>query len=115
MHHLRRIRPALVVIVAIMALAVLAPRATEAVSCSGNSHTMSLTAGKASPASGTMATRFTFSVTYTDNSACPPSAISVKVVGLGQFSLAYVGGNRGTGATYSRTMRLPTRPERTRT
>jgi hypothetical protein len=107
MHHPRRIRPALAVIVAIMVLAVFAPRATDAVSCAGNSHAMSLSAGTASPASGTTATRFTFRVTYTDNSACTPSAISVKVLGLGQFSLAYVGGNRATGATYSRTMRLP--------
>ena len=104
MNHPRRIRPALAVIV--MALAVLTPRATDAVSCSGNSHSMSLSAGKASPASGTTATRFTFRVTYTDNSACAPNAISVKVVGLGQFSLPYVGGNRQTGATYSRAMRL---------
>ena len=107
MHHPRRIRPALAVIVAIMALAAFAPGATDAASCAGNSHVMSLSAGTTSPASGTSATSFTFRVTYTDNSACLPSAISVTVVGVGRFSLAYGGGNLQTGATYSRATRLP--------
>ncbi len=58
-----------------------------AASCSGASHTMTLSNGTASPGSGLAGSSFTFSVTYTDNACGAPSAISVTVPGVGTIGL----------------------------
>ena len=102
----RRLFAALAVLTVLFTLAS-RPNHTSAASCSGNSHAMTLSGGGANPGSGTTATKFTFSVTYTDNDSCAPDRIVVVVVGLGTYGLSYVSGGLQTGATFTRTMKLP--------
>lgn len=106
MPFLRRLVAALAVLTVLFTLAS-RPNQTFAASCSGNSHAMTLSGGRATPGTGTTATNFTFSVTYTDNDACVPDRIVVVVVGVGTYALSYVSGGLQTGATFTRTMLLP--------
>ena len=77
-------------------------------SCSGVSHAISLSQGSASPASGTTATLFTFSVQYADTAGCHPSKVVVTIAGAGTFSMSKSAGtNYFTGVTYTRGLRLP--------
>ena len=91
----------------LLGLVATAPEPATAASCAGNSHAMKLSNGSAAPGRGTTATKFTFSITYTDNSGCVPDRIVVVVVGGGTFDLSYVGGGLRSGATFARTVPLP--------
>lgn len=102
-----RIPLACAMVVAAMVVAALAAHPAEAASCAGNSHAMSLSDGRASPGSGSTSTSFTFRVTYTDNDACAPNTIAVRIPGVGTFNLAYVAGNLQAGATFGRSLQLP--------
>lgn len=95
------------VIAVVLSGAALAPARAVAASCTGNSHTMALSAGTASPGSGTTSTDFTFTVVYTDDAGCDPSRIVVAIPGLGQFALSYRKGDPLNGATFGRRMTLP--------
>lgn len=102
----RRLIAALAVLMVLFTLAS-RPNQTSAASCSGNSHALTLSGGGADPGSGTTATRFKFSVTYSDNNGCTPDRIVIVVVGLGTYGLSYVEGGLQSGATFARTMTLP--------
>lgn len=71
------------------------------------SHTPSLRAGTASPASGTTSTTFTFSVTYSDTKGCPPNWVRVTVAGVGVFPMSGTGASYDTGVVFRRAMKLP--------
>jgi hypothetical protein len=75
--------------------------------CSGPAHDPVLSAGAASPATGTTATTFTFSVTYADTKGCAPAWVRVTVVGAGTFSMNGAGTDYDTGVTFTRAMTLP--------
>ena len=92
---------------ALLGLVATTPDPTTAASCAGNSHTMKLSSGGVAPGRGTTATKFTFSVTYTDNSSCVPDRIVAIVVGLRTIDLSYVSGGLQSGATFARTVTLP--------
>jgi hypothetical protein len=79
----------------------------HAASCGGASHQLTLASGQASPGSGTVTTTFTFSVLYTDSGGCAPTAITVKIPGLGSFALSATGTNYAAGVTYRRSQTLP--------
>lgn len=102
----RRLVPILAVTLILATLAADPDRAAAA-SCAGNSHTLSLSNGQVTPGSGTTATKFEFSVTYTDNDSCVPDRIVVVVIGLRAFDLSYVSGGLQSGATFARTVTLP--------
>jgi hypothetical protein len=77
-------------------------------SCSGASHAITLSQGSASPASGTTATLFTFSVTYADSGGCDPSYVKVTIAGVGTFSKTpSPGPNYVAGVTFTWSLRLP--------
>lgn len=70
-------------------------------------HEPLLSAGTASPSSGTTATVFTFSVTYSDTKACPPNWVRVTVAGVGVFEMSGSGTSYQTGVIFTRAMTLP--------
>ena len=90
-------------------LVVLLPAAqpVHAASCKGASHAITLSAGTASPRSGTTATGITFSVSYASNAGCAPSSVTVDVAGLGTYPLDSGGSDFAVGETFTRTMTLP--------
>jgi len=112
----RRGRRVTGVIAILLSVAAVVPREASAASCSGASHQMTLSSGTVSPGSGTTATSFRFSVVYRDNSACTPSPITVTVDGAGTFSLVLVSGDPTSpaGATYARSVTLPSGSHRYR-
>jgi hypothetical protein len=77
-----------------------------AASCNGASHDLSLSAGAASPGSGTTATSFQFTVRYQDTGGCAPTSIRLVIAG-GTYTLAGSGTNYASGVTFSTTRRLP--------
>jgi len=79
----------------------------RAASCNGAVHEVGLSNGTASPGSGTPSTPITFSVLYTDNADCAPTAITVSVGGVGSFTLSSSGTTFATGVTYSVATTLP--------
>jgi hypothetical protein len=79
----------------------------HAASCKGASHAITLSAGAASPRSGTTATGITFSVHYSSNAGCAPSSVTVDVAGLGTYQLDSGGSDYAGGETFTRTMTLP--------
>ncbi|MEP7041068.1 MAG: hypothetical protein ABI864_05770 [Chloroflexota bacterium] len=70
-------------------------------------HELLLSAGTASPSSGTTATVFTFSVTYADTKGCPPNWVRVTVAGVDVFDMSGSGTSYGTGVVFTRAMTLP--------
>ncbi len=78
-----------------------------AASCTGASHVMTLTNGTASPGSGPAGSSFTFSVTYTDNAGCAPTAIAVTVDGVGTTDLTASSTTYQSGVVFQRAMTLP--------
>ena len=98
---------AVLAVAAVLSWVATAPERASAASCSGNSHTMKLSSGAVAPGQGTTATKFTFSVTYTDNDSCVPDRIVAVVVGVRTIDLSYVSGSLQSGATFARTVMLP--------
>ena len=76
-------------------------------SCSSQAHDPLLSNGHASPATGTTATVFTFTVIYSDTKACPPNWVRVTIAGVGVYPMTGSGTSYGTGVTFSRSMQLP--------
>jgi hypothetical protein len=75
--------------------------------CSGPAHDPLLSGGGATPAAGTTATTFTFSVTYADTKGCAPLWVRVTVSGVGTFPMSGSGTSYDTGVTFIRGMLLP--------
>ena len=78
-----------------------------AASCNGSHHQMFLTAGKASPGSGTTSTTFTFTVRYTDNRGCAPTFIRVEIPGRPSLAMTTTGTDYAGGVTYRASTTLP--------
>lgn len=93
--------------VATLVLLLPAAPTVQAASCKGASHAITLSAGAASPRSGTTATGITFSVLYASNAGCAPSSVSVEIAGLGTFQLTSGGSDYAAGETFLATMTLP--------
>ena len=94
-------------IVATLVLLLPAAPTVHAASCKGASHAITLSAGAASPRSGTTATGITFSVHYASNAGCAPSSVTVDIAGVGAFPLDSDGTDYAGGETFIRTMTLP--------
>lgn len=94
-------------VVATLVLLLPAAHPVHAASCKGASHAITLSAGAASPRSGTTATGITFSVHYASNAGCAPSSVTVDVAGVGTYQLASGGSDFSGGETFIRTMTLP--------
>ena len=94
-------------IVATLVLLLPAAPTVHAASCKGASHAITLSAGAASPRSGTTATGITFSVQYASNAGCAPSSVTVDIAGVGAFPLDSDGTDYQGGETFIRTMTLP--------
>jgi len=107
MRHPRQWRRVVAVAAIFLSVTALTPREAAAASCSGQSHHTVLSAGGVFPASGTTATSFGFTVTYTDNAGCVPDRMEVVIDGVGAFSMALVSGDLSTGAAFRRDLTLP--------
>ncbi|HEY0444535.1 MAG TPA: hypothetical protein VGC90_09955, partial [Candidatus Limnocylindrales bacterium] len=83
------------------------PGPAQAAGCKSGGHSITLDRGGASPASGTTATTFRFSVRYRDSGGCSANAVSVTIPGVGTFPLAGGGTSWTSGVTFSRTTKLP--------
>lgn len=105
---MKRITPLLAAI--LLGLLVAVP-GVNASSCTGPSHTPTLSLGGASPGTGTTSTAITFTVRYADDTRCPATAVSVTISGVGTLALSPAGTPSGTdwyrGVTFSRTLKLP--------
>jgi len=84
----------------------LATTAAGGATCAG-AHTPSLSNGTASPASGTTATLFTFSVTFKDSKGCVPNRVWVAVSGVNNFDMTTSGTDFLQGVTYRVSTTLP--------
>jgi len=73
--------------------------------CGGGGHTISLTAGGVSPGSGTTATNFKFTVTFTDSLGQAPGSVSLR---FNRTNYAMAGSGSGTVYSLTRTMPLGT-------
>ena len=79
-----------------------------AASCNGASHAAPvLSAGKATPGSGTPSTTIKFTVRYADAAGCAPSRVSVVITGVGRFVMSAAGNSWKTGVTFSASRKLP--------
>jgi hypothetical protein len=78
--------------------------------CSGPAHDPILSAGTASPSTGTTATVFTFRVTYSDTKGCAPLWVRVAIAGVGTFSMNGAGTAYDTGVTFTLGRTLPPGP-----
>lgn len=107
MSTFRRVCLVLAVIASVMSIAALAPGEAAAASCSGQSHTLVLSGGRAAPGAGSTDDRFAFSVLYADNDGCSPDRVVVVIVGVGEFALSRIRGDLVTGATFGRSLLLP--------
>jgi hypothetical protein len=94
-------------VVATLVLLLPAAHPVQAASCKGASHAITLSAGAASPRSGTTATGITFSVHYASNAGCAPSSVTVDIAGVGTYQLDSGGSDYAGGETFTRTMTLP--------
>ena len=101
---IKRIAPC---IVATLVLLLPAAPPVHAASCKGASHAITLSAGAASPRSGTTATGITFSVHYASNAGCAPSSVTVAIAGIGTYPLDAGSSDYAGGVTFIRTMTLP--------
>jgi hypothetical protein len=78
-------------------------------SCSSkNGHNLLLSAGKATPGSGTTATTFTFSVKYADTGNCAPNWVRVSISNAGgiPFPMSGSGTTYTTGVTFTYSLQL---------
>jgi hypothetical protein len=75
--------------------------------CSGPAHDPILNSGTASPATGTTATVFTFSVTYADTKGCAPVWVQVAIAGVGTFPMNGTGTTYDTGVAFTQGIALP--------
>jgi outer membrane biosynthesis protein TonB len=92
----------------ILLLASVAAGPVVAASCKGSSHAAPvLTAGKASPGTGTPATTITFSVRYKDAANCAPTSITVSIVGGGTYAMSGPGSGFAGGVTFVVSRALP--------
>jgi len=98
----RRLALSLAILVNLLATAA----AWGAASCPP-AHEPQLSAGTASPSTGTTATVFTFSVTYADTKGCAPNSVSVTVAGVGLFQMTGSGTSYDTGVVFSTATTLP--------
>jgi hypothetical protein len=98
----RRLALSLAIIVNLLA----ASAAWGAASCPP-AHEPQLSGGSATPASGTTATVFTFTVTYADTKGCAPNSVSVTVAGVGLFQMTGSGTSYETGVVFSTATTLP--------
>jgi len=89
-----------------LAAAGLAPMPVRAASCSGASHSVSLSSGAASPASGTTGTVFTFWVAYASNAGCPP-VVTVTINGVGTYGMSAAGTDYAAGVSFFASLTLP--------
>ena len=87
-------------------LAATAARAASG-ACSGPAHDPILSSGTGSPATGTTATVFTFSVTYADTKGCAPVWVQVAIAGVGTFPMNGAGTTYDTGVTFTQGITLP--------
>ena len=94
-------------VIALLSAISLAPREATAASCSGQSHDLLLASGTVSPASGSTATVFTFTVEYFDSPGCTPNRIVVVVAGVGESPLSWIAGDLTSGATFGGNLTLP--------
>jgi len=108
MFEARRIWRVAVLVALLFGLTFVGPGATEAASCSGSSHELTLTDGKVSPGTGLTTTTFRFSVTYRDTKGCAPTRIVVVIDGVGEFPLSKLSGDLASGATFALDRTLPT-------
>ena len=76
-------------------------------SCSSQAHNPQLSNGRVSPATGTTATVFTFSVTYRDTKGCAPNWVRVTVNGVGVYPMNGSGTNYDAGVIFTRALQLP--------
>lgn len=76
-------------------------------SCSSQSHNPQLSNGRVSPAAGTTATVFTFSVTYRDTKGCAPNWVRVTVAGVGVYPMNGSGTTYDAGVVFTRALQLP--------
>ena len=86
---------------AILIMTMSTPHEAAAANCSVAKHAVVLTAGTASPGSGSTSTTFRFTVTYQDDKGCPPNIIKVVIGGV-SYPLSQAG-----GATFSVALKLP--------
>ena len=75
--------------------------------CSAQAHDPVLSAGTASPATGTTSTVFTFAVTYLDTKGCAPLWVRVAIPGVGTFPMNGAGTTYDTGVTFTQGLTLP--------
>ena len=75
--------------------------------CSGPAHDPILSSGTASPATGTTATVFSFSVTYADTKGCAPLWVQVVITGVGTFPMNGTGTAYDSGVTFTQGITLP--------
>src|SRR5438132_5619288 len=78
----------------------------HAASCSSPKHTITLSNGTVTPASGSTSQTFSFSVRYRDNAGCAPGRVAVTVAGA-TYQMSTTGTSFTTGVTYRRSVRLP--------
>ena len=98
---------ALAIIVAALSLGLSASPA-DAASCTGNAKRQTtLSAGAATPRSGTTSTTFTFSVRYTDSAGCQPSAVVLIIPGVGNTTMTPTGSDFAGGVVFRASRRLP--------
>jgi hypothetical protein len=85
----------------------LAASATWGAASCPPAHEPQLSAGSATPARGTTATVFTFTVTFADTKDCAPNWVRVTVAGVGVFPMTGSGTSYQTGVVFTRAMTLP--------
>lgn len=103
----RSTRLGLMAALCLVAGQVLATPLARAASCNGGSHQVVLGSGAVSPAAGTTATLFTFSVVYTSNAGCAPTAMQMTIEGIGTLPMTPAGTDYAVGVTYRRAMTVP--------
>ena len=80
----------------------------DAASCTGASKRQTtLTAGAATPGSGTTSTTFAFSVRYADSAGCEPSSVVLMIAGVGNTTMTTTGSDFQGGVVYRASRRLP--------
>jgi hypothetical protein len=87
-------------------LATTATLGASPAACSNQKHDLLLSAGKATPGTGTTATTFTFSVKYADTESCKPNWVRVIVSNAGNFLMSGSGTTYETGVTFTYSLLL---------
>lgn len=80
----------------------------QAASCTGAAKRQTtLTAGTATPGSGSPSTTFAFSVRYADSAGCEPSSVILMIAGVGNTTMTTTGTDFEGGVVYRTARRLP--------